>query len=133
MEKLNHIQKVSNIKSFLNKYKWKRINYPPKIDDCKTFEKNNLTIALNNMYIKETETYPAYISTINSNCEKQIITLMIPNEEKECWYYLVIKKISALLHGITSKHKGDFRCLNCLHSFRTDNKLKSREKVWKNK
>ena len=25
----------------------------------------------------------AYISKINSNCEKQIILLMIPNEEKE--------------------------------------------------
>ena len=28
--------------------------------------------------------------------------------------------MSALLHGITSKHKGD--CLNCPHSFRTENK-----------
>ena len=35
----------------------------------------------------------------------------------------------ALLHGIPSKHKGDFYCLNCLHSFRTRNKLKSHEKV----
>ena len=39
------------------------------------------------------------------------------------------KKISAFLHGITSKHKGDFYCLNCLHSFRTKNKLKSHEKL----
>ena len=40
--------------------------------------------------------------------------------------------ISALLHKKTSKHKGDF-CLNCLNSFRTENKLKSHEKVCKNK
>ena len=39
------------------------------------------------------------------------------------------KKLSTLLHGIISKHKGDFCCLNCLHSFRTENKLKSHEKV----
>ena len=52
MEKLNHIQKVSNTEPFLNEYKWKRIDYPSKTDDCKTFEKNNLTIALNNLYIK---------------------------------------------------------------------------------
>ena len=44
-----------------------------------------------------------------------------------------MKKTSALLHGITLKHKGDFYCLNCLHSFRTENKLKSHEKVRKNK
>ena len=43
------------------------------------------------------------------------------------------KKLSALLHGITSKHKGDFCSLNCLHSFRTENKLMSHEKLCKNK
>ena len=43
------------------------------------------------------------------------------------------KRLLALLHGITSKHKGDFCCLNCLHTFTTENKLKSHEKVCKNK
>ena len=46
---------------------------------------------------------------------------------------LAVKKLSALLRGITSKHQGDFYCLNCLHSFATKNKLKSHEKVCKNK
>ena len=72
MQKLNYIQKkVSNIKPFINEYKWNRINYPSKIDDWKTFKKNNLTVALNILYIKEEEICPAYISKINSNCEKQ--------------------------------------------------------------
>ena len=43
------------------------------------------------------------------------------------------ERISTLLHKIISKNKGDFYCLNCLHSFRTENKLKSHEKVCKNK
>ena len=43
------------------------------------------------------------------------------------------KKLSTLLRGKTSKHHGDFFCLNCLHSFRTENKLKPYEKVYKNK
>ena len=43
------------------------------------------------------------------------------------------KNLSALWHKITSKNKGDFYCLNCLHSFRTENKLKSDEKVCKNR
>ena len=29
----------------------------------------------------------------------------------------------SLLRGITSNHKEDFYCLNCFHSFRTENKL----------
>ena len=41
---------------------------------------------------------------------------MILNEEKG-WHNLALKNLSALLHGITSKHHGDFYCLNCLHSF----------------
>ena len=35
------------------------------------------------------------------------------------------KKLSALLRGTTSKHDGDFSCLNCLHSYRGENKLKN--------
>ena len=97
------------------------------------FEKNNLTIALNILYIKEKEISPAYILKHNSTPEKQIILLVTPNEEKEGWHYLVVKKLSASLHGITLKNKGDFYYLNCLHSFRTENKFKSHEKVCKNK
>ena len=37
-------EKVSNIKPYINKHNWKGINYPSKLDDWKTFEKNNLTI-----------------------------------------------------------------------------------------
>ena len=53
---------------------------------------------------------------------------MIPNgkgsEDKSegRWHYLAVKKLSALLRGITSKHHGDFYCLNCLHSFATEKK-----------
>ena len=43
------------------------------------------------------------------------------------------KKLPTLLRGITSKHHGDFYCRNCLHSFRTENKLKPHEKACKNK
>ena len=34
-----------------------------------------------------------YISKMNSNCKKQIILLMIPNEEKESWHYLEVKRL----------------------------------------
>ena len=66
------------------------------------------------------------------NREKQVILLMIPNREGQC-HYLAIKKLSALLRGLTSKNNGDFNCLNCFHSFRTKNKLESHKKVCENK
>ena len=56
---------------------------------------------------------------------------MIPNEEG--WHGLGVKKLLALLRGIMSKRHGDFYCLNCLHSFATENKLESHKKVCENK
>ena len=70
------------------------------------------------------------VSYIDSTDWKE---LNYPSKLDEGWHYIAVKKLSALLHGITSKHKGDFYCLNCLHSFRTKNKLKSNEKICKNK
>ena len=90
------------------------MTYPSKIDDWKLFEKSNPTITLNALYIKERDMHPAYITKINSNCEKQIIFLMIPNEA----LFSGKKNLSALIYGITSNHKGHLYCLNCLHSFR---------------
>ena len=43
------------------------------------------------------------------------------------------KKIPELIHQTASKIKGDFYYLNCHHSFRTKNKLKSHKEVCKNK
>ena len=56
---------------------------------------------------------------------------MITNDGEK-WHYLAVKKLSALLRGITSNNHGDFYCLNCLHSYRTKEKLEKHEKVCDN-
>ena len=43
-------------------------------------------------------------------------------------HYLAVK---SYLHYCIEKRQSDFYCLNCLNSFRTENKLKSHEKVCK--
>ena len=40
--------------------------------------------------------------------------------------------MSALFRGKTSKDNGDFYCLNRLHSYRAENKLKKHKSVFKN-
>ena len=87
-------------------------------------EKNNVTIALNVLYAKKEKLYLAYVSKHNFSCEKQVILLMISKRER-LWHYLSVKRLSALLRGINSKHHGDFYCLSCFHSFETVNKLQS--------
>ena len=95
------------------------------------FEKNDLAIALNVLYAKNKKIYPAYVSEHNTNHEKQVNILMIPN--RTGWYYITVKKLPALLRRITSKHHGHFYFLNCLHSFATENKCESCKKVCQNK
>ena len=53
---------------------------------------------------------------------------MISNGEN--WHYLIVKNLSRLLRGITSNH--DFYCLNCFHSYRTNNKLDAHKKICEN-
>ena len=48
------------------------------------------------------------------------------------WHYLAVERLSALLGGITSKYAGDFYCLNCFHSFKTETKLKKHKNVCEN-
>ena len=62
----SHPERVSNITPFINKYNWEGINYPSKLGDWKSFEKNNPTMAMNMLYTKEKEILPTYISKHNS-------------------------------------------------------------------
>ena len=107
-----------------------RNKFSIKKDDWKKIEKSNVNIDCNVLCAKKEKIYPAHVSKNNSSHENQVILLMIPNRKR--YDYLAVKKLSALLRGITSKHHGDFHCLNCLHSFATENKLESHKKsMWK--
>ena len=90
---------------------------------------NIKTIALNILYIPQNtkEIRHACKSRYNLECENEVILLKITDDKK--WHYFAVKELSALLRGITSKHNGDFYCLNCFHSFRTENKLKNHRNV----
>ena len=65
-----------------------------------------------------------------------LITNSKQSDEFDKWYYIALKRLhtddgfnrpirslSRLFKGITSNNHGDFYCLGCLHSFRTDNTL----------
>ena len=44
---------MTKIKTFINKYNWKGINYTSERDDLEKIEKNNLMVALNVLYPKK--------------------------------------------------------------------------------
>ena len=95
-------QRITKIKPFIDQYNWKEIDFPPK-NDWKKFELNNNSIALNILCVPDNteEIRHASKSKYNLKHENQVILLMITNGEK--LHYLAVKKLSALLRGITSK------------------------------
>ena len=147
----NHPERISNIKPFIDKYNWKGIDFPAGIKDWKRFEQNNKTIALNILYIPSNKKtiHPEYESKYNRKPKNQVVLLIITNgeqsDEVDKWHYIALKgvrtddgfnrpirSLSRLFRGITSNNHGDFYCLDCLHSFRTDNALKKHERLCDN-
>ena len=127
-----HHQRISKIKLFIDNYNWNDINFPAAKKNWNRFEVNNKNIALNILYVpyntKKIEiTYKSKYNLIRDN---QIILLMISNGEN--WHYLVVKNLSGLLRSISSNHNSDYYCLNCFHSYRTENKLNAHTKICEN-
>ena len=58
-----------------------------------------------------------YISKHNSEGRRIVDVLIIRKNEKK--HYVAIKRLPALLRGITSAHHGEFYCRNCLSGHRT--------------
>ena len=85
------------------------------------------------MYVPEGEKTirHAYKSKYNLTRENLVILLMIGDGEK--WHYLTVRSLSALLKGITSKHKDYSCCLNCFHSYRSKEALEKNIKVCEDK
>ena len=103
------------------------VDFPSHKKDLNEFQKNNKIIALNILYVRHDteEIRHAYKSKFNLTRNHQVTLTMITDGKK--WHYLTVKKLSALLKGITSKHKRDFYCLNCFQSYSKKKNLKSIE------
>ena len=116
-------QRISKLKPFVNRYNWKDIEFLSYSKYWRKFEQNNMSIALNILFIpyNTKQIRPAYVSKYNNECDIQV-NLLIVTDNNNNWHYLAVKGISGLLKGITSKHKGDFYCLNCFHSYTTEKK-----------
>ena len=124
-------QRISRIKPFIENYNWNDINFRTAKKDWNRFELNNKDLALSILCFpfntKKIEI--VYKSKYNLVRDNQIILLMISNGEN--WHYVAVKSLSRLLRGITSNHDGDYYCLNCFNSYRTENKRNAHENMRK--
>ena len=128
-----HPERISKLKSYINQYNWKDIKFPSDKENWKKFEQNNKEITLNILFVpyNKKEIEPTYTSKHNYKHKKQVILLMITDDDNR-WHYLAVKCLPALFRRITSINNGDFYRLNCFHSYQTLNKLKKHERVCNN-
>ena len=95
---------------------------------------NAVTVALNHKSIvKDSQTVSKikpFIDQYNWKEITLIILLMITDGKK--WHYLAVKKLSALLRGVTSNNNREFYCLNCFHSYSTKDKIKKHKDACEN-
>ena len=63
---------MSKLKPYINKYNWKRIEFPAGSKEWQKFEQNNKTIALNILYVNQKK-YALYID--------QNITISVKNKQ----------------------------------------------------
>ena len=79
------------------------------------------------------------------NCKRKNEVVLLMNTYGEQWHYIALKSIRTddgfnrrirslprLFRAITANHHGDFYCLNCVQSFKTDNTLKRHERLCDN-
>ena len=128
----NHPERIKNIKPFIDQYDWSGIYFPSYKTDWNLFEKNNKSVALDVLHVPHNtkRIRHAYKSKYNLSREDQVILLMITDGKK--WHYLAVKSVSALLRGITGNNHDDICCLNSLHSYTTENKLKKYREICEN-
>ena len=129
-------QRISKFRPFVNSYNWNDISFPAASVNFKIFEQNNKNIALNVLSIEpfKKELFTTYRSKFNKEREKQVIILMInENEtvelEEHKYHYVAVKRLSRLCRNVISNHNGDAYCLNCLHSFSSKRSIKKHEKI----
>ena len=115
-QRFNHPKRLSNMQHFFSyDYNWEGIKFPAGIKDWKKFEQKNETIALNILFAPHDGEKWHYIA--------------LESEPTDDGFNRPTESLSKLFRGITSSHDGDFYCMNCAHSLRTDNVLKKQERL----
>ncbi|XP_057299543.1 uncharacterized protein LOC130630167 [Hydractinia symbiolongicarpus] len=122
-----HPERISKLKPFVEQYNWSGIEFPTPNTHWKKFERQNPNVALNVYFSEEDfQVRQAYVSKHNTTRKKVADVLIIQEGGKK--HYVAIKRYSALMRGLSSRHRGDHYCRNCMHGFRSqetrDNHMK---------
>ena len=108
----SHLERISNLIKFSNKYDWPGLGFPVSFKDITKFEFRN-QISINLLVIEGKQ---LYICRKGGDDERIINFMIISVSNRK--HYVAIKSVSRLLSGKNTKHKGkEYFCKNCLQGF----------------
>ena len=135
---------INRVGSYIESPEWlksKKCTINPQNKNDNKYLQYSTTVALNHEKINN---HPEKISKVRPFTDEYSWTeIDFPSNQKdwkkfECfnksienWHYLCVKRLSALLRGISSNHNGDVYCMNCFKAFRTKSKLEVHKKCVK--
>ena len=89
------------------------LHFPLKYSDTAKFENINPSISVNVLVFENNEVFPLYASK-HRDRKYHINLLMISNSDGK-FYYLLVRDLSALVHGRTKSHVHVQVCPYCLY------------------
>ena len=111
----NDPQRISKLKPYVGRYNWDGLEFPVAKEAIGKFEKNNLDIAINVLYISGKNINIQRKSKYHDR-KNNVNLLLIANDEKK--HYTAIKSLSRLLSSENTKGKRkEYYCTNCLQGF----------------
>ena len=110
-----HAARTSKYEDFMHELNTTGLNFPRKYSDTPTFETLNPTISVNVLVFENNEVFPPYASK-HRDRKHHVNLLMISNSEGK-FHYLLVRDLSALVHGRTKYDGYTHVCPYCLYCF----------------
>ena len=110
-----HALKQYHYKNYFNELDITGLNFPLKFSDTPKFENLNPSIRVNVLVFENNEVFPLYASKHRDRKHHANLLIVSNNEGK--FHYLLVRDLSALIHGRTKHHGYMHVCPYCLYCF----------------
>ena len=88
----HNLNRIINLKPFINKYNWNSINFSTEQKDWDRFERNNKDVALNILSAHSTKKKIYIVRTSkHNNARKHKVILLIISYKDNNWHYICVK------------------------------------------
>ena len=88
-----NLDRISNIKPFINNINWDNIIFPPKQQDYQQFDMNNKSIALNTLQVDEQQKISHLFNSKHNKARKDKVILLILENK----HHVAVKNLNSLL------------------------------------